>query len=142
MAAGRTERFGPADEKVTINLGPVDLGRIDLLVEEGFYSTRSDFVRAAIRGLLDEHRQPLDDVRRRRSLAIGVISYSRTYLEELREKNERAIAHVVGVVHIDDDVSPELADAAIERVWVLGRFSASPEVKRRLGAKVERRSRA
>jgi len=42
-------------EKMTINLGYVDLGHIDLMVQEGFYSNRTDFIRTAIRNQLERH---------------------------------------------------------------------------------------
>src|SRR5437588_672103 len=132
----RKERSAPADEKVTVNIGPVDVGRVDFLVEEGFYASRTEFIRAAVRQLLDEHKQPLNDAVVRSNFVIGVSGFSRDGLESLRSRNMRLTVHVIGVLKIDDDVSPDLADAVIESIRVLGRFSAPTAVKKRLEAKM------
>lgn len=134
----RTERLGPPDEKVTINLGPVDLGTIDLLVEEGFYGSRTDLIRAAVRRLLDEHRRAVDEAVVRRDVSVGLIVYTRKDFEEARRQGKRLNIRVVGVFHLPDSIDPDLADAVIERVWVAGRFMASKAVKARLGEKVVR----
>ncbi len=134
----RTQRAGPGDEKITINLGPVDLGSVDLLVEEGFYASRTDLIRAAIRRLLDEHRSVLNDALTRRELTVGFVSFDRQHLEGVRDRRERLDVRVVGVFALDDDVSPELADETLERVWVLGSFRAARAVAERLGDKVAR----
>lgn len=119
-------------EKLTLNLGVVDLGQVDLLVQEGFYSNRSDFIRTAVRNLLAVHSDTLRQTVARRTLMLGLQHLSRTDLERAVAAGERLHIKVVGLARIDDDVSPELAQAAIESVSVLGAFHASPAVRRAL----------
>lgn len=135
---GRKERSSPPDEKVTVNLGPIDIGRIDLLVEEGFYSNRTDVIRSAVRQLLDGHDESIKEAVKRQTLAVGVVLWTRAGLEEARKKGERLDARVLGVLRVASDVSPELADDVIESVRVLGHFSASSEVRTRLAPKIVR----
>jgi Arc/MetJ-type ribon-helix-helix transcriptional regulator len=119
-------------EKVTINLGYVDLGNIDLLVEEGFYSNRTDFIRTAIRNQLDRHADVVSLSVVRKSLELGLRHYSRDRLEAARASGEQIWINVLGLASIAHDVTPELARAAIASVTVLGAFHASPEVRRAL----------
>jgi Arc/MetJ-type ribon-helix-helix transcriptional regulator len=118
-------------EKITINLGPVDLGQIDLVVREGFYSNRTDFIRTAIRNQLATHAEAV-----RRTLVLGVQHFSRRDLEAVREVGEQLRIEVLGLASIADDVSPELALETIESVVVLGAFRASPAVKRALAERI------
>jgi Arc/MetJ-type ribon-helix-helix transcriptional regulator len=119
-------------EKITINLGYVDLGNIDLLVEEGFYSNRTDFIRTAIRNQLDRHADVVSQSVIRKSLAMGLRHYSRDDLEAVRTAGEQIWINVLGLASIAHDVTPELARAAIASVTVLGAFHASPEVRQAL----------
>ena len=123
-------------EKITINLGPVDLGQIDLLVLEGFYSNRTDFIRTAIRNQLATHAQAVRQTVARRTLVLGMQHFSRRDLEKVREAGERLRIEVLGLASIADDVSPELALETIESVVVLGAFRASPAVKRALADRI------
>lgn len=107
-------------EKVTINMSVVDLGKVDLLVEEGFYSNRTDFIRAAIRRQLDSHGQDVQQSVTRKSLVLGVVEYGRKTLEKRQAAGEKVAISVVGLVIINDDVSPELAEATIASIKVLG----------------------
>lgn len=116
-------------EKITINLGYVDLGHIDLLVREGFYSNRSDFIRTAIRNQLDRHTEAVRQSLERNSLDLGLRHYSRPDLEAARERGETLRINVLGLAIIAADVTPELARAAIASVTVLGALHASPEVR-------------
>ena len=119
-------------EKLTINLGVVDLGQIDLLVQEGFYSNRTDLIRTAIRNQLSVHAEEVRRTVARRTLALGLQSFSRADLERVKAAGEKLHIQVVGLARIAEDVSPELARAAIESVEVLGAFEASPAVRRAL----------
>lgn len=119
-------------EKMTVNLGVVDLGQVDLLVQEGFYSNRSDLVRTAVRNLLAQHGDTLRQTVARRTLTLGLQHLSRADLERAVAAGERLRVQVVGLARIDDDVTPELARAAIESVSVLGAFHASAAVRRAL----------
>lgn len=120
----------PADaEKVTINLGFVDLGRIDLLVRDGFYSNRTDFIRTAIRREIERQEGVVAQAVARRRLELGLRRYGRAELEALAEAGEALDLQVLGLVAIADDVSPELARATIRSLHVLGALHASPAVK-------------
>ena len=119
-------------EKITINLSVVDLGRIDLLVEQGFYSTRTDFIRTAIRNQLDTHTQAIEETVSRLTAAMGVIIITADGLKKRLEKNEQIDIRALGMLVIEKDVTPELALATIKSVKVYGVFNASNEVKEAL----------
>jgi Arc/MetJ-type ribon-helix-helix transcriptional regulator len=123
-------------EKITINLGFVDLGHIDLLVEEGFYSNRTDFIRTAIRNQVLTHGEVLKTSVARRSLVLGLQRFTRHDLEKVLAAGEQLHIHVLGLATIDDDVSPQLAVRSIASVVVLGALRASPEVKAALAARI------
>jgi Arc/MetJ-type ribon-helix-helix transcriptional regulator len=116
-------------EKITINLGPVDLGQIDLLVSEGFFANRTDFIRTAIRRQLETRSSAVDRTVARRELTLGTEHYSRHDLEQLRDAGRMVELRVLGLASIADDVSPELALATIAAVEVLGAFRAPAAVK-------------
>ena len=116
-------------EKITINLGFVDLGRIDLLVEDGFYSNRTDFIRTAIRNQLSTHGEVLKKSVERREMVLGLQRYSRRDLEKVLASGEQLQIQVLGLATIDDDVTPQLARQAIAFIAVLGALRASPAVK-------------
>ena len=126
----------PENEKITINLGYIDLGRIDLLVQEGFYANRSDFIRTAIRKQLDAQGEAVSNSIRRQTLELGLRDYSRAYLEGLREAGEVLDVKVVGLARIASDVSPELARATIGSITVLGGLQATAEVKKSLADRI------
>jgi Arc/MetJ-type ribon-helix-helix transcriptional regulator len=126
----------PTDEKVTINVGFVDLGQIDLLVQEGFYSNRSDFIRSAIRRQLSEHGDAVRQAVVRRTLVLGIQRFSVADLKAARAAGERLQIRVLGLAAIADDVTAALAAAAIESVTVLGALHASAEVKKALAGRI------
>lgn len=117
------------NEKITINLGLVDLGKIDLLVQEGFYSNRTDFIRTAIRNHLAAHEEALRQAIGRKAISLGLVDFTRADLEAVKKAGERLRIQVVGLARIADDVSAALALATIESVSVLGAFHASPAVR-------------
>ena len=119
-------------EKITINLGLVDLGQIDLLVQEGFYANRTDFIRSAIRTQLATRASAVDQSVKRNALVLGTQNYSRADLERLRVDGKRVQIRVLGLATIARDVPVDLALATIESVEVLGAFRASPAVKKAL----------
>jgi Arc/MetJ-type ribon-helix-helix transcriptional regulator len=122
-------------EKITINLGIVDLGQIDLLVREGFYTNRTDFIRTAIRNQLRATGEAINQTMTRKALVLGTEHYSRSDLEELRAAGRSVAIRVLGLASIADDVTPALALATIASVEVLGAFRASPAVKAALAAR-------
>ena len=126
----------PAEQKLTINLGCVDLGQIDLLVHEGFYANRSDFIRTAIRNQLSRHAAVVEQAAMRKSLMLGIQRFGAAQLAALVQAGERLQIRVLGLAIIDSDVSPELALAAIESVVVLGALQASPAVKAALASRI------
>jgi Arc/MetJ-type ribon-helix-helix transcriptional regulator len=127
---------GGDSEKITINLGYVDLGRIDLLVREGFYSNRTDFIRTAIRHQLSMQGDAVTESIVRHTLELGLRDYSRTDLEAVRTAGEKRHIKVVGLVRIASDVTPKLALATIESIEVLGALQASAEVKSALAGRI------
>ncbi len=127
----------PETEKITINLGYVDLGRVDLLVQEGFYSNRSDFIRTAIRNQLTSHSEQVARSIDRHTLDVGLRDYSVADLEAVRAAGETLHVKVVGLVRIAPDVTPELALATIGSMTVLGALQASPRVKAALAPRLK-----
>ena len=127
---------GADSEKITINLGYVDLGHVDLLVREGFYSNRTDFIRTAIRNQLDRHGDAVRQSVTRNTLDLGLRHYSRTDLEAARQRKEMLHINVLGLATIALDVTPALARAAIASVKVLGALHASAEVKAALADRI------
>jgi Arc/MetJ-type ribon-helix-helix transcriptional regulator len=123
-------------EKITINLGLVDLGQIDLLVREGFYQNRTDFIRTAIRNQIGEHAEAVKQTVARKTLALGLQNYNRRDLEAVRASGETLQIRVLGLATIADDVTPELALEAIDSIEVLGAFRASPAVKAALAGRI------
>jgi Arc/MetJ-type ribon-helix-helix transcriptional regulator len=123
-------------EKITINLGFVDLGQIDLLVQEGFYTNRTDFVRTAIRNQLTTHADVVKRMVARKTLVLGMQHYTRYDLEAVRTAGEKLQISVLGLVSIAEDVSPELALATIDSIEVLGALRASAAVKAVLAGRI------
>ena len=123
-------------EKITLNLGPVDLGQIDLLVQEGFYSNRTDFIRTAIRNQLASHADVVKQAISRKTLVLGLQHYRRQDLEAVQAAGEKLQIRVLGLATIAEDVSPELALATIDDIAVLGAFHASEAVRRALAGRI------
>jgi Arc/MetJ-type ribon-helix-helix transcriptional regulator len=135
-----SERWGAGmseTEKITINLGLVDLGQVDLLVQEGFYSNRTDFIRTAIRNQLATHADEVKQTLARKTLVLGLEHYTRRDLEAVREAGETLEIRVLGLASIDEDVSPELASETISSIVVLGALRASPAVKSALRDRIQ-----
>jgi Arc/MetJ-type ribon-helix-helix transcriptional regulator len=126
----------PDSEKVTINLGYVDLGRIDLLVQEGFFSNRTDFIRTAIRNELGRQSAEVSRSIERHMLEVGLLELGAAKLEAARAAGEVLHVRVVGLVRIGSDVTPELALETIGSLTVLGSLQASPQVKAALAARM------
>jgi Arc/MetJ-type ribon-helix-helix transcriptional regulator len=122
-------------EKITINVGVVDLGQIDLLVSEGFFGNRTDFIRTAIRRQLESRSSAVESTVARRELVLGSAHYDRRDLEALRDSGQMVELRVLGLASIADDVSPDLAVATIAAVEVLGAFRASRAVKAALASR-------
>ena len=135
MEKGGTVAEVEKSEKITINIGLVDLGQIDLLVDEGFYANRTDFIRTAIRRQLDSRAGAVSDTVARRALTLGTQHLSRRDLEAVRDEGQQIELRVLGLATIADDVSPELALATIAAVEVLGAFRAPRAVKAALASR-------
>ena len=125
----------PADEKITINLGCVDLGQIDLLVNEGFFANRTDLIRTAIRNQLASHAEVVRQVVARKTLVLGIHHLSAQDLRAVQAAGQTLQIRVLGLATIADDVSPKLALATIESVEVLGALRASPAVRAALAGR-------
>ena len=126
----------PDTEKITINVGAIDLGHIDLLVQEGFYSNRTDLIRTAIRNQLATHAEVLRQTVARRTLVLGLQDYSRRDLEAVRKSGTKLRIQALGLVRIAEDVSPALARDTIESIAVLGALQASAAVKAALNDRI------
>lgn len=124
-------------EKITVNLGLIDLGQIDLLVQEGFYSNRTDLIRTAIRNQIAVHADVVRQTVARKSLVLGLHHYSRSDLEAAQAAGQKLQIQILGLATIASDVSAELALAAIESIVVLGALHASDEVKRALAGRIQ-----
>lgn len=127
----------PQEEKITINLGCVDLGQIDLLVQEGFYANRTDVIRTAIRNQLALHGEAVRQAAARKTLSLGVLHLTKAELQALKAQGKTIDVRVLGLATIDPSVTPELALATISSLTVLGALHASPAVK----AALQKRSR-
>ncbi len=127
----------PESEKVTINLGYVDLGRIDLLVQEGFYSNRSDFIRTAIRNQLATHAGTVTQTIERHTMELGLRDYTAADLLALRDAGEVLHVRVVGLARIAPDVTPDLARQTIGSITVLGALQTSKEVRAALADRIK-----
>ncbi|ASL28546.1 CopG family transcriptional regulator [Azotobacter chroococcum] len=129
-------KAGDTTEKITINLGVVDLGQIDLLVQEGFYSNRTDFIRTAIRNQLATHAEVIRETVARKTFVLGLQHYSRRDLEAVQAAGQRLQIQVLGLASIATDVPPELALATIDSIVVLGALHASAAVKAALANRI------
>ena len=123
-------------EKITVNLGVVDLGQIDLIVQEGFYSNRTDFIRTAVRNQLSTHADVVKQTVSRKTLDLGLRHYTRADLEAVHQAGETLEIQVLGLVSIAEDVSPELALSTIHSITVLGALHASSAVKKALADRI------
>ena len=127
----------PTDEKITINVGFVDLGQIDLLVQEGFYANRTDLIRTAIRNQIAAHADAVRQVVSRRTLVLGIQHLATADLEAVRARRETLDVRVLGLLSIAPDVTPELALQTLNSVTVLGSLHASPAVKAALAERLQ-----
>jgi Arc/MetJ-type ribon-helix-helix transcriptional regulator len=118
----------PDTEKISFNMSVVDLGQVDLLVDQGFYSSRTDFLIAAVRRQIESHAITVKQTVERKSMTLGMAIYGREDLEKRAAAGNPVDIRVVGVLKIADDVTPELARAAIKSVSVFGKIRAKPEV--------------
>ena len=126
-------------EKITINLGPVDLGRIDVLVEQGLYSNRTDLIRTAIRNQLDRHEPVIQAHAVKWSFVLGAESVTRSTLEELRRQGKKISLRVIGMLKLADDIDPQLARETIEVIRIRGSFHASPILREALADRINTR---
>ena len=126
----------PLDEKITINIGVVDLGQIDLLVAEGFYANRTDLIRTALRSHLAGHAEVVRQVVARKTLVLGIQHFTAADLRAVKASGERLQIRVLGLATIAADVTPALALASIESLTVLGALHASPAVKAALASRM------
>jgi Arc/MetJ-type ribon-helix-helix transcriptional regulator len=123
-------------EKITFNVSVVDLGRIDLLVEQGFYSTRTDLIRTAIRNQIEVHSREIEEAVARRAIAVGVMVFDSGNLERYYNRNEQVDIRVLGLFMLESDVTPELAMATIRSIKVFGAFRASKLLKKALADRI------
>ncbi len=135
-SANRATSITTSDEKITINVGCVDLGQIDLLVQEGFYANRTDLIRTAIRNQVASHAGAVKDVLSRRTLALGIQHFDAADLRAVKAAGRKLSIRVLGLASFAPDVTPALALATIESLTVLGALHASPGVKAALAPRM------
>ena len=135
-SAATASKVRPVDEKVSINLGCVDLGQIDLLVQEGFYANRTDLIRTAIRNQLATHAEVVRDVVTRKTLVLGIQHFGNDELQAVKAAKQKLQLRVLGLASIADDVTPALALATIESISVLGTLRAPAAVKAALRSRI------
>lgn len=123
-------------EKITINVGPVDLGRIELLVEQGLYSNRTDLIRTAIRNQIERHDAVIQEISVRQSYSLGVLIYNHKDLEELKKEGKKLSIHVVGMLTLANTITPELALETIESISIRGKLIAPKAVREALGNRI------
>ena len=123
-------------EKITINLGPVDLGRIDVLVEQGLYSNRTDLIRTAIRNQLDRHESVIQAHAVKWSFVLGVETITRSTLEELRKEGKKASLRIIGMLKLADDIDPELARETIKAIHIRGSLRSPAAVREALADRI------
>lgn len=126
----------PDTEKITINMPAVDLGKIDLLVKEGLYSNRTDFIRTAIRSQMEKHTFEIQQSVNRHHYVVGVLSYNRADFEKHRQKDEKLNIAIVGLLHLQNDITPELASAVVESIQLRGMLIASEAIKAALADRI------
>ena len=127
----------PETEKITINMSAVDLGKVDLLVQEGLYSNRTDFIRTAIRNQLDKHNLEIQQSVTRNSYVIGVLLYDRADLEKFKARGEKLELKLIGYLILANDISPELASEVIASIKLRGLIQASEAVKAALADRMK-----
>jgi Arc/MetJ-type ribon-helix-helix transcriptional regulator len=127
----------PDTEKITINMSAVDLGKIDLLVQEGMYSNRTDFIRTAIRNQLDKHNVEIQQSVVRHAFGIGMFHYGRADFEKIKASDKKLVVSIIGMLDLSYDISPQLADEVVESVQVRGIFQASEDVKKILADRMK-----
>ena len=124
-------------EKITINMSAVDLGKVDLLVQEGLYSNRTDFIRTAIRNTLDKHSAEIQQSVIRHAFGIGMFHYDRKDFEKVKTSGKKLVISIIGMLDLSYNITPELADEVVESVQVRGIFQASEEVKKILADRMK-----
>jgi Arc/MetJ-type ribon-helix-helix transcriptional regulator len=127
----------PEQEKITINMSAVDLGKIDLLVQESLFSNRTDFIRTAIRNQLDKHAVEIQQSVTRHSYGLGAYFYSKSDFEKSKLKGEKVAIKIVGLLHFPNDLTPELASEVVDSIELRGIFHASVEVKAALADRMK-----
>jgi Arc/MetJ-type ribon-helix-helix transcriptional regulator len=127
----------PDTEKITINMSAVDLGKIDLLVQEGLYSNRTDLIRTAIRNLLDKHNIEIQQSVVRHAFGLGMFHYDRSDFEKIKSSGKKIEISIVGMLDLSYNITPELADEVVASVQVRGIFQASEEVKKILADRMK-----
>ena len=113
-------------EKITVNLPVVDLGKIDYLVEQGFYNTRTEFIRTSIKSEIDKNSFAInrviqvEDSKEGTFFSVGVISLNKSDLERYVTKNKKVAIFVMGMCFIGKNVTVELASKTIKSFKVYG----------------------
>lgn len=111
-------------EKVSVNINEEALSKIDLLVEDGFYSNRSDFINRAVDTLLDRENRTVDKLLEihskekinSRQWFVGVQTMGSQYLEKVKEQGVRLRIKGCGVLYFEKDAAQELVFETVEYI--------------------------
>lgn len=123
-------------EKVCVNLAAVELGKIDVLVSQGLFTSRTDLIRAGIRKVLEENGEAVQRVALG-AAGLGIMAITRKQLEQARKAGEKLDMKVIGILVIDPDVTPELADTTIHEIRIFGTLRGPKAVLARIGDRVK-----
>ena len=125
------------NEKVSVNINTSTLSQIDLLVDNGYYSNRSDFINQALRSELQKNQSTIDRIIERQSKKtgndngwfLGIYGITAKEVLEMYEKGEKMTLTGYGVLSIDKDCDEEKLFAVVESIKHRGKVICSESVK-------------
>jgi Arc/MetJ-type ribon-helix-helix transcriptional regulator len=116
-------------QQLNVTMDAEEIHQVDLMVEQGLYASRKDFLQLAARNLLREHGVEVPRPMTGELKVAGIAVHNRKSLEKLRAAGRQLELNVTGIFRLADDVTPELACAVIKSLTLRGTFEASAEVK-------------
>ena len=120
-------------EKVSVNMNVGTLSQIDVLVDLGYYSNRSDFINQAVRQAIDQKQSIIENEtsKQRESNGdwfTGVCVITKDQLLIAKEKGKKLKIRGYGVVVIDNKLD-DLALEVIDSIDIKGKILASQKIK-------------
>lgn len=123
-------------EKITINVNTSDLGKIDLLIHEGYYSNRTDFIKSAIKSQVNKHDDEINMIlssKKKKDWFVGVYVLTEDELQALKRYGRKKAIRGMGLLIVDKDVSLDLMKTSISAIETYGVCRCSSEIKRYYG---------